>query len=60
MSESRYLAEQERRTAEEIWLNYFNSYLLRQGVISTREYARMSELIATRSRKSKPPPRKES
>ena len=52
-------AEQERRTAEEIWLNYFNSYLLRQGVISSREYARMSELIATRSRRKKPPTQKE-
>lgn len=51
--------EPERRVAEDIWLNYFNSYLLHQGVISSKEYARMSELIATRSRRNKPPPRKE-
>ena len=51
--------EQERRMAEDAWLNYFNSYLLHQGIISPKEYARMTELIATRSRKNKVPPQKE-
>ena len=52
-------AEQERRMAEDAWLNYFNSYLLHQGVISSKEYARMAELIATRNRKNKALPQKE-
>lgn len=52
-------AEQERRMAEDAWLNYFNSYLLHHGVISSKEYARMTELIATRSRKNQTPPQKE-
>lgn len=34
--------------AEDIWLNYFNRYLLIKGVISEKEYKRMTELIATR------------
>ena len=59
MSDAQHLTDQERRVAEEIWLNYLNSYLLHQGAISHKEYARMTELIATRSRRNKPPPRKE-
>ena len=58
MSATQHPAEQERRVAEELWLTYFNAYLLKQGVISSQEFARMTELIATRSRK-KPPLRKE-
>lgn len=36
------------RFAEDAWLNYFNRYLLIKGVISEKEYKRMTEIIATR------------
>ena len=42
---------QEKRIAEDIWLNYFNRYLREQGVISEKEYKQMSEKIATRKAK---------
>jgi hypothetical protein len=41
-------AERERRMAEELWLNYLNRYLVEAGVISKKEYSKMTELIATR------------
>ena len=31
---------------EELWLNYFNSYLFEHGTISENEYKRMTEKIA--------------
>ncbi len=46
--------EHERRTAEDIWLNYFNRYLRETGAISDKEFTRMTELIAARSRKQAP------
>ena len=49
--------ERERRMAEEIWLNYLNRYLLEHGVISEKEFSRMTELIL--KQKSKSPPHKE-
>ena len=57
MSDAQHLAERERRAAEEIWLNYFNRYLRDKGVISEKEFTRMTELIA--SRKQRPPNQKE-
>ena len=36
------------RFAEDAWLNYFNRYLFINGVISEKEYKRMTEIIATR------------
>ena len=40
----------EKRIAEGVWLDYFNRYLLENGVITEREYAQMSEKIAERDR----------
>ena len=37
--------ERERRMAEDIWLNYFNQYLLKRGTISEKEYKKMVEKI---------------
>ncbi len=34
------------RTAEEIWLNYFNRYLFEQGTISEKEYNMMTQKIS--------------
>lgn len=38
--------------AEEIWLNYFNKYLLERGAISETAYRRMRSLIRQRSCKT--------
>ena len=40
--------ERERRLTEDIWLNYFNGYLLEHGTISEKEYKKMTEKIAER------------
>lgn len=45
--------ERERAMAEELWLNYFNRYLLEQGVITENEYARMADLILKETRKAR-------
>ena len=50
-------AERERRMVEELWLHYLNRYLEEAGVISQKEYSRMTELIASRKRSKKSPPR---
>ena len=50
-------SERERRVAEDLWLNYFNRYLRDEGVISEKEFTRMTELIARR--KPRPPHQKE-
>ena len=40
---------------EELWLNYFNSYLFKHGTISENEYKRMTDKIAAKaSRYSSP------
>ena len=44
-------AAQEKRIAEDIWLNYLNRYLFEQGAISEKEYQKMTEKIAIRSAK---------
>lgn len=41
----------EKRTAEDIWLNYFNRYLFEQNTISEKEYKKMTEKIAMRRAK---------
>ena len=43
--------EREKRFAEDAWLNYFNRYLFSSGVISEKEYKRMTEKIALRRAK---------
>ena len=40
--------EREKRFAEDVWLNYFNRYLLENGTISEKEYKQMTEKIASR------------
>ena len=40
--------EREKQFAEDAWLNYFNRYLFTHGIISEKEYKRMTEIIATR------------
>ena len=49
--------ERARILAEDLWLNYFNRYLRDEGVISEKEFTRMTELIARR--KQRPPNQKE-
>ena len=41
----------ERHFAEDAWLNYFNRYLFSNGIISEKEYKRMTEKIASRREK---------
>lgn len=41
----------EKKTAEDIWLNYFNRYLFEQNTISEKEYKKMTEKIAMRRAK---------
>ena len=36
----------EKRFAEQAWLNYFNHFLFEEGTISEKEYKRMTEKIA--------------
>lgn len=43
--------EQERRWAEDTWLNYFNRCLFENGTISEKEYKKMTEKIAIRKAK---------
>ena len=43
--------EREKRFAEDAWLNYFNHYLFSNGVISEKEYKRMTDKIAQRREK---------
>lgn len=38
----------EKQVAEQIWLNYFNNYLLEHKVISEREHRKMTSLILAR------------
>ena len=42
-----------RAVAEEIWLNYYNRYLLDHGMISEPVYRMMQSLIRSRTYKSK-------
>ena len=44
--------EWEKRFAEDAWLNYFNRYLFENGVISEKEYKRMTEKISMRQAKT--------
>lgn len=43
--------EREIRFAEDAWLNYFNRRLYEQGIISEKEYKKMTEKIAARKSK---------
>ncbi len=46
MGKERTDESREKRTAEAIWLNYFNRYLYEHGTISDSEYKQMTEKIA--------------
>jgi len=39
--------------SEELWLNYFNNYLLKEGAISEREYWKMFVMILQRTVRKK-------
>lgn len=41
----------EIKFAEDVWLNYFNRYLFEQGIISEKQYKKMTEKIAMRKSK---------
>ena len=41
----------EKRTVEDMWLNYFNKYLFESGTITEKEYKKMTEKIAIRKAK---------
>lgn len=41
--------EAPRHVVEELWLSYFNRYLLHHQVITEREYRQMVELITQRT-----------
>ena len=43
--------EREIRLSEDLWLNYFNRYLLENGTITEKEYKKMVEKIANRKAK---------
>ena len=45
--------QREIEFAEDAWLNYFNRYLFEHGTISTKEFKRMTELIACRKRRKR-------
>ena len=56
VSLKRFLPEEEcekneKRFAEDAWLNYFNRYLYEHGTISEKEYKKMTEKIAERASK---------
>ena len=46
MSKYDFRGAPEAPAIEELWLNYFNSYLFEHGTISENEYKRMTEKIA--------------
>ena len=43
--------DRERCLAEDLWLNYFNQYLFKNGTITEKEYKKMTEKIADRTAK---------
>ena len=47
------LDEKLRRTKEQLWLNYYNEALYKEGLLSQEEYRKMQKLIV-RSRKDVP------
>ena len=49
MSKYDFRGAPEAPVIEELWLNYFNSYLFEHGAISENEYKRMTEKIAEKT-----------
>ena len=48
----------EEQVAREIWLQYFNDYLLQQGKITEREHSKMTSLILREGKKRPQGPQK--
>ena len=44
------LDEKLRRTKEQLWLNYYNEALYKEGLLSQDEYRKMQKLIIRRQR----------
>ena len=44
------LDEKIRRTKEQLWLNYYNEALYKEGLLSQDEYRKMQKLIVRRQR----------
>ena len=44
------LDEKIRRTKEQLWLNYYNEALYKEGLLSQEEYRKMQKLIIRRQR----------
>ena len=42
--------EKIRRTKEQLWLNYYNEALYKEGLLSQEEYRKMQKLIIRRQR----------
>ena len=47
---NRVLDEKIRRTKEQLWLNYYNEALYKEGLISQEEYRKMQKLIVRRQK----------
>ena len=48
MNEQNNAKAREKRVAEDLWLSYFNRYLLEHGVISEQDHNKMVAKIAER------------
>ena len=48
MAEKREVEKKQREMAEQIWLNYFNESLYKQGVITEAERNRLKNMISCR------------
>ena len=54
MSKYDFRGAPEAPAIEELWQNYFNSYLFEHGTISEYEYKRMTEKIAEKTARYSP------
>lgn len=52
MNEQNNAKAREKRVAEDLWLSYFNRYLLEHGVISEQDHNKMVAKIAERKPRS--------
>ena len=52
MNEQNSAKAREKRVAEDLWLSYFNRYLLEHGVISEQDHNKMVAKIAERKPRS--------
>ena len=51
MGENLTGGEQERLLIENAWLNYFNQYLWKHGLITEKEHGQMTQLIAEKKKR---------